>query len=96
MMCKKDVPLPRQVKGTPPTREGHRPQVKCNMRQFEQERSNFPRIHDLLKTTEELRQQLVQLVQETGSLSNDTVVELSQRLDKYILAIQNRMNEEKK
>lgn len=50
----------------------------------------------LLQTTEELRRQLIQLVQETGSLSNDTVVELSQRLDQYILAIQNRMNEEKK
>jgi hypothetical protein len=96
MMYEKDVPPPRQVKGTPPKREGHTPQVKCIMRQFEQERSKIPRNHDLLETTEKLRRQLVQLVQETGSLSNDTVVELSQCLDQYILAIQNRINEEKK
>jgi hypothetical protein len=96
MTCGKYVPPRRQSKGTPQKREGRRPHVKCTMQQFEQERSNFPRIHDLLATTEELRRQLVQLVQETGSLSNDTVVELSQRLDQYILAIQNRMNEGKK
>ncbi|UYZ15529.1 aspartyl-phosphate phosphatase Spo0E family protein [Brevibacillus sp. WF146] len=95
MTCEKDVP-PRQSKGTHPKREGRHIHVTCTIQQSEQERSHFPHIHDLSATTEELRRQLIQLVQETGSLSNDTVVELSQRLDQYILAIQNRMNEEKK
>ncbi len=89
MTDEKDVPLPHQVKGTPPRRAVHTAQVTCIMGRIDQQMY-------LLQTTEELRRQLIQLVQETGSLSNDTVVELSQRLDQYILAIQNRMNEEKK
>jgi hypothetical protein len=96
MLNEKDVPPPRQSKGTPPKRAGRRPYVKSTMQPFEQERSNFPHVYDIVGITEELRRQLVQLVQETGSLSNDTVVELSQRLDQYILAIQHRMNEKKK
>ncbi|CAJ1002348.1 hypothetical protein BSPP4475_08475 [Brevibacillus aydinogluensis] len=96
MINEKDVPPPRQSKGTPPKKERRLPYVKSTMQSFEQERSKFPHVYDIVGITEELRRQLVQLVQETGSLSNDTVVELSQRLDQYILAIQHRMNEKKK
>ncbi|GLI04803.1 MULTISPECIES: aspartyl-phosphate phosphatase Spo0E family protein [Paenibacillus] len=36
----------------------------------------------------QLRQQLVRLVEEKGSLSHEEVVQLSQRLDRYILMAQ--------
>ncbi|MDO3677577.1 aspartyl-phosphate phosphatase Spo0E family protein [Paenibacillus ehimensis] len=36
----------------------------------------------------QLRQQLVRLVEEKGSLSHEEVVQLSQRLDQYILMAQ--------
>ncbi|MBO8163235.1 MAG: aspartyl-phosphate phosphatase Spo0E family protein [Brevibacillus sp.] len=39
-----------------------------------------------------MRRQLVQLVMQTGSFRHNEVVELSQRLDKYIVAIQNGTN----
>ncbi|UFJ41485.1 aspartyl-phosphate phosphatase Spo0E family protein [Brevibacillus humidisoli] len=44
---------------------------------------------ELQKTTELLRQQLVQLTLERGSFLNDDVIKLSQWLDQYIVVIQN-------
>jgi|GEM_PF-2367578 len=89
MTDEKNPPLPRQVIEKYHRNAVHIAQVPLTMGKIDQHMC-------LIKTTEELRRQLVQLVQETGSLSNDTVVELSQRLDQYILAIQHRMNEKKK
>ncbi|MEJ8545317.1 Spo0E family sporulation regulatory protein-aspartic acid phosphatase [Brevibacillus borstelensis] len=40
------------------------------------------------QTIEELRRELARLVQEKGSFTDEVVVELSQRLDGYIYAIQ--------
>ncbi|MCC0566874.1 MULTISPECIES: aspartyl-phosphate phosphatase Spo0E family protein [Brevibacillus] len=45
---------------------------------------------DLIRIIESLRGQLVELVQEKG-FDNGEVVELSQRLDQYIVQYQNRM-----
>ncbi|WGV59546.1 aspartyl-phosphate phosphatase Spo0E family protein [Brevibacillus brevis] len=40
---------------------------------------------------EQLREQLVQLFLEKNDLLHDDVVELSQQLDQYILAIQSKL-----
>ncbi|MED1876211.1 aspartyl-phosphate phosphatase Spo0E family protein [Brevibacillus borstelensis] len=42
----------------------------------------------MYQTIEDLRRELVRLVQEKGSFTDEVVVELSQRLDGYIYAIQ--------
>ncbi len=46
--------------------------------------------NELLVTIEHLRSELI-LAAEDGDFSNDTVLELSQRLDKYIVQAQNQM-----
>lgn len=45
---------------------------------------------ELLVTIEHLRSELI-LAAEDGDFSNDTVLELSQQLDKYIVQAQNQM-----
>ncbi|CCF16715.1 spo0E like sporulation regulatory family protein [Brevibacillus laterosporus GI-9] len=43
---------------------------------------------DLLKAVEDLKQQLVEQYLKEGSFLNPTVIQLSQQLDEYIVAIQ--------
>lgn len=54
-------------------------------------RRNLSRYWSLEKNVEQLREQLVQLYLEKNNLLDDEVVDLSQQLDKYILAIQLKM-----
>ncbi|USG68448.1 Spo0E family sporulation regulatory protein-aspartic acid phosphatase [Brevibacillus ruminantium] len=42
-----------------------------------------------------MRRELANRVRETGSLTNEAVVDLSQTLDEYILTLQNMLNEHK-
>ncbi len=49
---------------------------------------------ELIEVTEMLRRQLVELACEKG-FSHREVIELSQRLDKYIVQLQSRMNVKK-
>lgn len=80
--CEKDVPLCCQAKGTPsPRATTYLVSIHCNPLCFKEER-------DLYQTIEDLRRELVRLVQEKGSFTDEVVVELSQRLDGYIYAIQ--------
>ncbi|MBO8163657.1 MAG: aspartyl-phosphate phosphatase Spo0E family protein [Brevibacillus sp.] len=46
-------------------------------------------------TTEYIRQQLVQLVMERGSFLSEDVIELSQWLDQYIVAVQYHAKKER-
>lgn len=66
----------------PLAREG-----KCTIR-LDKNRYNEA---DVFNKIEELRRQLVELVQEKG-FDNVEVIELSQRLDEYIVLFQSRMN----
>lgn len=45
----------------------------------------------LLKKVEELRTQLILLTQQSGGFSSNEVVELSQNLDVYLLAVQKQI-----
>ncbi|UFJ43039.1 aspartyl-phosphate phosphatase Spo0E family protein [Brevibacillus humidisoli] len=76
-----------QAVGAPLIGGGHTPGItKENRHNSESSRTE----EHLLKHAESLRQQLVQLKVDKGSFLHREVVELSQRLDQYIVALQNR------
>lgn len=82
VICEKDVPLCYHAKGTPIRQATtYIAPVNCNILCSAEQRNVY-------QTIEELRRELVRLVQETGSFTHDAVVELSQQLDVYIYSIQ--------
>ncbi|GED26201.1 hypothetical protein BAG01nite_23030 [Brevibacillus agri] len=89
--CEKDVPSPRQVKGTSVGGTVSAPISKCITLSLEQKGGDFQEADDLLKTVEHLREQLVRLFLEKDDFLHDEVVSLSQQLDTYLLQIQIKM-----
>ncbi|GAB1532918.1 hypothetical protein YSY22_43410 [Brevibacillus formosus] len=88
---KKGVPPLCQVKGTPAGGADTAPISKCTTLALDQEGGTYHDVDHLKNIVEQLREQLVQLFLEKNDLLHDDVVELSQKLDKYILVIQSRM-----
>ncbi|WP_327970044.1 aspartyl-phosphate phosphatase Spo0E family protein [Brevibacillus borstelensis] len=77
-------------KGMPTKGESLAPKGRCMIRLVGEQEQNRHNETDLIRIIESLRGQLVELVQEKG-FDNGEVVELSQRLDQYIVQYQNRM-----
>ncbi|WP_064202772.1 aspartyl-phosphate phosphatase Spo0E family protein [Brevibacillus brevis] len=88
---KKGVPPLCQVKGTPTGGAVTAPISKCTTPPKDREGGTYQEIGHLKKNVEQLREQLVQLYLDKNNLLDDEVVDLSQQLDKYILAIQLKM-----
>ncbi|AWX56857.1 aspartyl-phosphate phosphatase Spo0E family protein [Brevibacillus brevis] len=87
----KGVPSHYQVKGTPAGGAVKAPISKCTTLLLDREGGTYQEIDHLKNIVEQLREQLVQLFLEKNDLLDDEVVELSQQLDQYILAIQSKM-----
>ncbi|MFS0557432.1 Spo0E family sporulation regulatory protein-aspartic acid phosphatase [Brevibacillus sp. 179-C9.3 HS] len=88
---KKGVPPLHQVKGTPTGGAVTAPISKCTTLPKEREGGTNQDIEQLKTIVEKLREQLVELFLEKNDLLHEDVVELSQRLDQYILVIQSKM-----
>ncbi len=88
---KKGVPPLCQVTGTPTRGAVTAPISKCTTLPLDREGGNYQDIEHLNNIVEQLREQLVQLFLEKNDLLHDDVVELSQQLDQYILAIQSKL-----
>ncbi|NRR03397.1 aspartyl-phosphate phosphatase Spo0E family protein [Brevibacillus sp. RS1.1] len=88
---KKGVPPLCQVTGTPAGGADTAPISKCTTLALDREGGTYHDVDHLKNIVEQLREQLVQLFLEKKDLLDDEVVELSQKLDKYILVIQSRM-----
>ncbi|MFI8715457.1 Spo0E family sporulation regulatory protein-aspartic acid phosphatase [Brevibacillus brevis] len=88
---KKGVPPICQVNGTPAVGAVTAPISKCTTLPLDREGGTYQEIDHLKNIVEQLREQLVQLFLEKNDLLHDDVVELSQQLDQYILAIQSKL-----
>ncbi|MFD2086840.1 aspartyl-phosphate phosphatase Spo0E family protein [Brevibacillus brevis] len=88
---KKGVPPLHKVKGTPTGGAATAPISKCTTLLLDREGGTYQEIDHLKNIVEQLREQLVQLFLEKNDLLHDDVVELSQKLDQYILVIQSKM-----
>ncbi|BAH41745.1 hypothetical protein BBR47_07680 [Brevibacillus brevis NBRC 100599] len=87
----KGVPSHCQVNGTPTGGAAKAPINKCITQSLDREGGTYHDIEHLKNIVEQLREQLVQLFLEKNDLLHDDVVELSQKLDQYILLIQSKM-----
>ncbi|USG65835.1 aspartyl-phosphate phosphatase Spo0E family protein [Brevibacillus ruminantium] len=84
ILSDKEVPLSYLVQGMSPGGALHATQTKYGTELAVQPGDT------LFQTVEDLRRQLVLLVQETGSFTNESVVKLSQLLDQHVYEIQLR------
>lgn len=95
MKSDKGTPLIFQAAGVPSKGADHLLQGNSSMKRSRFGRESCAICDQLVMTTEYIRQQLVQLVMERGSFLSEDVIELSQWLDQYIVAVQYHAKKER-